>query len=108
MKDSASWNLTTEERRSLYQKVGSALDKVGESGSAFQVIFAYLKLYTEADGAEVLAKTETDARRCVILAIKAVDIINFDELVEQAAIKALTGKHAKVFSLLNMFTTASA
>ena len=35
VQDSAAWNLTKEERRSLYQKVGRALDTVGESGYAF-------------------------------------------------------------------------
>ena len=45
VQDSKEWSLTKEERRSLYQKVGRALDQIGESGPAFKVIFAYLKLY---------------------------------------------------------------
>ena len=44
----------------------------------------------------------------MILAIKAVDVINFAELVDLPAIKQLTEKHAKVFALLNLFTQSSA
>ena len=56
----------------------------------------------------MIASTEDDARRCVILAIKAVDVINFAELEDSPAIKLLTQKHSKVFALLNMFTQLSA
>jgi len=54
------------------------------------------------------ADIENDSRRCVILAIKAVDVINFAELLALPAIKQLTQKHSKVSSLLNLFTSASA
>ena len=67
-----------------------------------------MKMYDGSDGAAVLAQTENDARRCVILAIKAVDIINFAELVNLPAIKQLTQNYSKVFSLLNLFTQTSA
>ena len=106
VQESKDWTLTKEERRTLYQKVGRVLDQIGESGPAFKVIFACLKLYEQSDSE--IASTEGDARRCVILAIKAVDVINFAELVELPAIKQLTQKHAKVFALLNMFTQATA
>ena len=56
----------------------------------------------------MLSSTENDARRCVILAIKAVDVINFAELVNLPAIKQLTQNYSKVFSLLNLFTQATA
>ena len=69
-------------------------------------MFAYLRLFEAEDAA--LATTETDARRCVFLAIKAVDVINFAELVDLPAIKQLTKKHEKVFSLLNLLAQASA
>jgi hypothetical protein len=54
------------------------------------------------------AEIENDSRRCVILAIKAVDVINFAELLALPAIQQLTQKHAQVSSLLNLFTSASA
>lgn len=106
VQESAAWTLTNDERKSLYQKVGRVLDNVGESGAAFKVFFAALKLYEESDAA--IATTEDDARRCVILAIKAVDVINFAELVDLPAIKQLTSKHTKVFALLELFSTATA
>ena len=43
--ESASWNLTKDERRSLYKTSARALDQVGESSCAFKVMHAYLKLY---------------------------------------------------------------
>ena len=67
---------------------------------------AHLKLYDANDSA--LSQTEDDARRCVILAIKAVDVINFAELEDLSAVKELKQKQAKVFSLLSLFTQASA
>ena len=108
VQETSTWNLNKEERRSLYQKVGRALDQLGESSHAFKVLFTNLKLYDESDGPEVLSQTENDARRCVILAIKAVDVINFAELVGLPAIRQLTQNYSKVFSLLNLFTQASA
>ena len=87
--------------------MGRVLDKVGESSHAFKVMHAYLKLYEQSESAANLAATEDDARRCVILAIKAVDVINFAELINLPAIKQLTQKHQKVFTLLNLFTEAS-
>lgn len=106
--DSASWNLTKEERRQLYQKIGRVLDQLGESSHAFKVIHAYLKMYDAAEASAKQNEIEADARRCVILAIKAVDVINFAEIEDLAAVKQLTQKHAKVFSLLSLFTQASA
>jgi len=49
VEESASWDLTKDERRSLYQKIGRILDKIGESSHAFKVMHASLKLYEEAD-----------------------------------------------------------
>lgn len=90
-----------EERRELYLRVAHVLDREGHSSSAFHVMFSCLKLYSDKDSLE---GTEADARRCVILAMKAVDVINFAELVDSPAIKQLTETHSKVFSLLNLFT----
>lgn len=42
------------------------------------------------------------------MAIKAVDVINFAELEDLSATKQLKQKQSKVFSLLNLFTQASA
>lgn len=83
VKDAAGWNLTKEERRTLFRTVGIVLDAQGHSSTAFHVMYSYLRLY---DAKESLAGTEDDARRCVILAIKAVDVINFAELVDLPAI----------------------
>ena len=54
VQETANWNLTKDERRSLYQKVGRALDQLGESSYAFKVLFTNLKLYDESDGAAML------------------------------------------------------
>ena len=79
----------------------------GQLGFRSRRITDFVPLTYEQSDSEI-ASTEGDARRCVILAIKAVDVINFAELVELPAIKQLTQKHAKVFALLNMFTQATA
>ena len=69
---------------------------------------AYLKLFKNKLSADEIALTEHDARRCVILAIKAVDVINFEELLDLEAIKKLTGKNEQVSNLLNLFTSTDA
>jgi hypothetical protein len=67
--------------------VGRALDQKGLSSAAFRVIHANLKLFDDSDSS--LSTTEDDARRCVILAIKAVDVINFAELEGLSATRQL-------------------
>ena len=69
---------------------------------------AYLKLFKKQLSKEELTLTERDARRCVILAVKAVDVINFEELLDLQAIKQLTGTNKEVSSLLNIFTSTDA
>jgi hypothetical protein len=49
-----------------------------------------------------------DARRCCILAIKARDVINFEELLELESIKGLVKDHNVVLEFLHQFTEADA
>lgn len=51
---------------------------------------------------------EPHARRCVILAIKTTTVINFEELLDLKAIKALESKHQDVFKFLSLFTQTDA
>ena len=69
---------------------------------------AYLRLFKKQLKKEELTLTERDARRCVILAIKAVDVINFEELLDLQVIKQMTGKNTEVSKLLNLFTSSDA
>ena len=57
---------------------------------------AYLRLFKKQLSNKELGEIEADARRCVILAIKAVDVINFEELLELPAIKQMSGKNQDV------------
>jgi hypothetical protein len=53
-------------------------------------------------------EVEACARRCVILALKASDIINFEELLEMESIKSLAGSHKEVVDFLSSFITTDA
>ena len=64
---------------------------------------AYIKLFGEDDQKEIEA-AQDEAKRCVILAIKAVDVINFAELVDLPAIKSLKEKNADLIKLLNLLS----
>ena len=44
--DSASWNLTEEERRTLLKSVAEALDRINDNG-AFKVTQAFLNQYNK-------------------------------------------------------------
>lgn len=95
--DSANWNLTMEERRSLYKAVASVLDSNYDQ-AAFNVTQAYIKLFTSKD---MNKEAEATALRCVVLALKASDIINFEELRELEAIQYLARSHYEVLDLLS-------
>lgn len=94
--DSANWNLTIDQRRSLYAAVGKLLDSKNDK-AAFKVSQAYIKLFTKKD---MNKDAEASARRCVILALKASDIINFEELLEIESIKCLADSHKEVLDLI--------
>lgn len=55
-----------------------------------------------------MAAVESEARRCVILAIKVSNVINFEELLDLKSIKALESKHQDVFKFLSLFTQTDA
>lgn len=84
--ESASWQLTGDERKSLYLSVAESLDKANDE-HAFAILHAYLRLF-ELDKTNAMP-AEKHARRCVILAIKSGSVINFEELLSLKTIKAL-------------------
>lgn len=104
---SKDWNLTDEERRSLYKRVANILDKLDDTSYAFKIMHAYVKLFKDGDKAGI-ESAQNEARRCIILAIKAVDVINFAELVDLPAIKDLQQKNQELIKLLNLLTQGSA
>lgn len=69
------------------------------------MLHAYLRQF-ESD--KDFSIVEPEARRCVVLAIKSPCVINFEELLELKAIKALESKHQEVFKFLNAFTKTDA
>lgn len=77
-KESANWNLTIDERRDLYKTVADTLDRQTDK-EAFKVTYAYINLFKQEG---INKDVEASARRCVILALKASDIINFEELLD--------------------------
>lgn len=83
-----SWNLSYDEKKELYLSVAQSLDSAGDEG-AFQVMHAYLRQFEFDKNTSNMAQIEPHARRCVILAIKTPNVINFEELLDLKAIKAL-------------------
>jgi hypothetical protein len=84
-KDSADWDLSLDEKKDLLLSIARSLDAEGDDG-AFSVLHAYLRQFENKDN---LSPNESDARRCVILAIKSRSVINFEELLDLKAIKSL-------------------
>jgi hypothetical protein len=58
--------------------MAAILDKENDSGT-FQVMHAFLRTLDKAEESEILTH-EKEVRRCIILAIKAGSVINFEEL----------------------------
>jgi hypothetical protein len=69
---------------------------------------AYLRQFELDKITQNMAQIEPHARRCVILAIKTSNVINFEELLDLKAIKALEDKYQDVFKFLNLFTQSDA
>ena len=67
----------------------------------------FLNLLERASEAEI-AEAAPQASRCIILAIKSKNAINFDELLGLKAVKLLESKDSEVFKFLNLFTTTDA
>jgi hypothetical protein len=84
-KDSADWNLSLDEKKDLLLSIAKSLDAEEDDG-AFSVLHAYLRQFENKDN---LTPSESEARRCVILAIKSRSVINFEELLDLKAIKSL-------------------
>jgi len=106
-KDSASWTISTEERRELYKTVAMALDKIDDSVGAYKIMLLFMNQLEKASDAEI-SEAAPQARRCIILAIKSKNAINFDELLALKAVKLLESKDAEVFKFLTLFTTTDA
>jgi len=87
VRESAKWELSDYERKELYQKVARSLDQQKDIG-AFKVLHSFLYLHESASESEI-ANVEVEARRCVILAIKTSNVINFEELLDLKTIKTL-------------------
>jgi hypothetical protein len=86
------------------------LDKENDAGT-FQVMHAFLRTLEKAPESEIL-KHEKEVRRCVILAIKTGSVINFEELQDLTAIRALTGvsewRHNFLIGLVQQGSVGSA
>jgi len=63
----------------FYSRVATVLDKEGDDTGAFNLMHAHLRLFEKASEDE-LKEQENAVRRCIILAIKASTVINFEEL----------------------------
>jgi len=103
--------MTVQEKRHLFRGMYMALDRLNDP-QAFKVVHAYLKLHQNNSA---MSETEEkflldDARRCCVLAIKARDVINFEELLELHSIKSLekSAEHKEVLDFLHQFTSTGA
>ena len=78
--ESKAWGeMTISERQMLYQRIAAVLDKEGDESGAFNLMHAHLRLFEKASDEE-LTDQSAAVRRCVIVAVKASNIINFEEL----------------------------
>ncbi len=76
----------------MYSRVADVLsrEQVNET-STFEVLYAYLRLFEDEKCEIDMAKEEARVRCCVLLAIKASSVINFEEIQDLRTIKTLQG-----------------
>lgn len=69
---------------------------------------AYLKLFERSNDQELTSNNiEGEARRCVILAIKVPNVVDFAETLKLNAVKFLKGKSQEVFDFMSLFTSTT-
>jgi hypothetical protein len=62
--------------------------------AAFKAMIAYLKLFQKCSDAELTAfNLEHEAQRCVLLGVKVPTVIDFADILQLKAVKALQGKN---------------
>jgi len=67
---------------------------------------AYLRTFEKVkneDELKKLATLQASARRCIILAIKACSVINFEEILDLKAVKSVQQSEKEVFDFLSAF-----
>jgi hypothetical protein len=74
---------------------------------AFNAYFSLLKEYESANEAQI-AELQPFAQRCLVLAIKSKNVINFEELLALKAVKVLATKEKELFELFNLFINTDA
>eukprot|EP00347_Sterkiella_histriomuscorum_P023152 403335751 len=105
---SKEWKLSLEQRRQLLRSCAHALDKNEESDGAFNVLQAYLKTFEGVKDADLAnSQIEQEAKRCVILAIKVPNVLDFADILQLNAVKDLQGKNKTVFDFMSLFTNTS-
>lgn len=102
-RDSAGWKMTTEEKRHLLKEVSHALDRVNDP-QAFNVTKHFLSDFTAQQSAEL----EKEAHRCVILAVKARDMITFEELRDIPAINHMQNSNKEMQEFLSLLIDSDA
>ena len=105
--DSKAWKISNEERRGLYKTVAHALDKIDDTPGAFKILSCLMKEMESATEADIAA-AQSEAHRCVILAIKSKNAINFEELLALKAIKQLATKDKETHEFFTLFTRSNA
>lgn len=103
--EAQEWTLTLAEKQELLLTIANVLDE-DEDPSAYEVMHAYLKTFeknTTEDELKKLTNLQDSARRCIILAIKACSVINFEEILDLKAIKAVEQSEQQVFEFISLF-----
>jgi len=85
--------------------IANVLDKA-QDPAAYNVMHAYLRTFEKVKNDEELKKIaalQESARRCIILAIKACSVINFEEILDLKAIKSVEQSEKEAFEFLSLF-----
>jgi len=85
--------------------IANVLDK-DQDAAAYEVMHAYLRTFEKTKNEDDLKKVQNlqeSARKCIILAIKACSVINFEEILDLKAIKAVQQTEKEVFEFISLF-----
>ena len=102
IKLSSEWNLTKDERLSLYIECAQALDQDGDAQGAFNLYFHSLSLID----AKNASKYQKEAEKLIVNAVKGPQVINFEEIMMVDAVQDLKKTSKELFEFVDLFLKA--
>lgn len=100
---SEEWNLTKEERYTLYVECARLLKGENDDDSAFRLFNEAARLVDVKAGGVTADENIKTASDLVVSAIRSPMVLNFDEIMALSIVKELKNKAKEIYALIELF-----